>query len=93
MSGVIVNGQDAVPTTLRALPAETWLRAQLAQLERLVGLQGAHGEQLNAQGQRLLAHAIFATYVDCREAGAEAAAAAVLIGARPSPASGEGTDA
>ena len=60
-------------------------------LDRLQLLRDAHAPQLNEEGRRLLDHAIFTTFVDCRELGAESLAAAMLspVGGPPGAPGGE----
>lgn len=81
---IAVSQADVAPALAEepAAGPAGWLGLQLRRLERLVDLQQAHCEQLNPQGRRLLSHAIFVTYVDCRELGGEALAAR-LIAAGP----------
>ena len=55
-----------------------WLGQQLQRLQRLLALRDAHISHLNDEGRRLLDHAIFTTFVDCRELGGETLAAALL---------------
>lgn len=55
-----------------------WLGQQLQRLQRLLALRDAHATHLNDEGRRLLDHAIFTTFVDCRELGGEALASALL---------------
>lgn len=55
-----------------------WLGQQLQRLQRLLALRDAHAAHLNDEGRRLLDHAIFTTFVDCRELGGEILAAALL---------------
>ena len=55
-----------------------WLGQQLQRLQRLLALRDAHVSHLNDEGRRLLDHAIFTTFVDCRELGGETLAAALL---------------
>ncbi len=68
-----------MPTILiaSAMPAG-WLGIQLRRLERLLSLQRAHAEELNASGHRLLQQATFTTYMECRELGGEQLAAEML---------------
>jgi hypothetical protein len=68
-----------------------WLGQQLQRLQRLQLLRDAHAPQLNEEGRRLLDHAIFTTFVDCRELGAESLAAAMLspVGGPPGAPGGE----
>lgn len=63
--------------TPAALPGG-WLGQQLQRLQRLLALRAAHAAHLNAEGRHLLDHAIFTTFVDCRELGAETLASALL---------------
>lgn len=67
---------DLGPATV-AMPGG-WLGQQLRRLQRLLSLRQAHAEHLNAEGRRLLDRAIFTTFVDCRELGAEELATALL---------------
>ncbi len=62
---------------LGALP-RGWLGVQLQRLDRLLALQDAHGPDLNGNGRQLLHHAIFATYVECRDLGGAEVAASIL---------------
>jgi hypothetical protein len=55
----------------------------LRRLERLVRLRRVHEEELNERGIRLLDHAIFAAYCDCRAVGAEREARDLLDGSGP----------
>ena len=57
-----------------------WPALYLQRLGRLLALETAHAGQLNARGRRLLQHAIFTTYVDCRGLGWGAAAMGLLAG-------------
>ncbi len=59
-------------------PPGGWLSEQLQRLQRLLALRDAHASNLNAEGRRLLDHAIFTTFVDCRDLGGEARASALL---------------
>jgi hypothetical protein len=61
-----------------APPPGGWLGQQLDRLQRLLALRDAHEAHLNDEGRRLLDHAIFTTFVDCRDLGGEARAAALL---------------
>ena len=63
--------------TPAALPGG-WLGQQLQRLQRLLALRAAHAAHLNAEGRHLLDHAIFTTFVDCRDLGAETLASALL---------------
>jgi hypothetical protein len=56
-----------------------WLGQQLQRLQRLLALRDAHATHLNDEGRRLLDHAIFTTFVDCRELGGEQLASSLLI--------------
>ncbi len=38
-------------------------------LRRLVGIRLEHGPRMNTQGLRLLDHAIYSTFCDCRDLG------------------------
>ena len=76
--------QDSAAANLEDLLAATaplpggWLGQQLQRLQRLLALRDSHASHLNDEGRRLLDHAIFTTFVDCRELGGEALAAALL---------------
>ena len=59
-------------------PPGGWLSEQLQRLQRLLALRDAHASNLNSEGRRLLDHAIFTTFVDCRDLGGEARASALL---------------
>ena len=61
-----------------APPPGGWLHQQLDRLQRLLALRDAHEAHLNDEGRRLLDHAIFTTFVDCRDLGGEERAAALL---------------
>lgn len=61
---------QARPDALRA--------SYLARMKRLLRLRRQHQHELNERGLRLLDHAIFAAYCDCREVGAEREARALL---------------
>ena len=82
-------------------PPGGWLSEQLQRLQRLLALRDAHASNLNSEGRRLLDHAIFTTFVDCRDLGGEARASALLTppeanaaAALPGPdGDGPGTDA
>ena len=86
-------------------PPGGWLGEQLQRLQRLLALRDAHASNLNSEGRRLLDHAIFTTFVDCRDLcrdlGGEARASALLTtpeanaaAALPGPdGDGPGTDA
>ena len=86
-------------------PPGGWLSEQLQRLQRLLALRDAHASNLNSEGRRLLDHAIFTTFVDCRDLGGEARASALLTpplltpeantaAALPAPdGDGSGTDA
>lgn len=50
----------------------------LRRLRRLVRLRRQHSQDLNQQGLRLLDRSIFASYCDCRDAGAGHKASDVL---------------
>lgn len=65
-----------------ATPPAEWLGAQIRRLERLLDLQREHSANLNHSGRRLLNHAIFVTYVECRESGGRDMALAILDGER-----------
>ena len=74
----------SLPAALRAaldaqavVPAD-WPEAQLKRLQRLVELRAAHDATLNDHGRRLLQQAIFSTYVDLRDTGAEDDAQSIL---------------
>lgn len=55
-----------------------WLGQQLQRLQRLMALRDAHATHLNDEGRRLLDHAIFTTFVDCRDLGGEQLASSLL---------------
>jgi len=46
-------------------------RIYLERLERVLTLRMRHDDELNPQGIRLLDHAVFAAYCDCRDLGIE----------------------
>lgn len=75
-------------------PSGGWLHQQLDRLQRLLALRDAHEAHLNDEGRRLLDHAIFTTFVDCRDLGGEERAAALLApagkGAPAAAVSGDG---
>ncbi len=66
---------ESNPASLRAI--------YLERLERLLDLRWQHAQELNQQGLRLLDHSVFAAYCDCRDAGAEEEAQAILREPRP----------
>ena len=55
-----------------------WETALLQRLERLCALESAHQASLNDEGRHLIRHAIFATFVECRDSGIGPAAAKLL---------------
>ena len=63
-------------------PPAGWLGTQIRRLERLIDLQREHSANLNHSGRRLLNHAIFVTYVECRDSGGRDMALASLDGER-----------
>ena len=63
---------DFADTTPIAASGEHSLRRiYLERLERVLKLRMRHDEELNPQGIRLLDHAVFAAYCDCRDLGIE----------------------
>ena len=88
---MIERALTASPSDPGTVP-EGWLDTQLQRLQRLVDLQAAQTEQLNAQGRRLLQRAIFATYIECRDLGISATARAVIqAGAEAAPTASDPT--
>ena len=67
-----------------------WLGQQLQRLQRLLALRDAHATHLNDEGRRLLDHAIFTTFVDCRDLGGEALASSLLTSLEGGAAEGAG---
>jgi len=65
-------------TLISALKPDALRADYLRRLRRLLGLRRRHLTNLNTQGLRLIDHSIFAAYCDCREAGAEQEARAIL---------------
>lgn len=59
-----------------------WLGFQMRRLQRLLDLEHDHTDHLNSSGRRLLSHAIFVTYLECRDSGGGDMARAVLKGDR-----------
>lgn len=57
-----------------------YLADQLVRLERLLDLQREHKDELNQEGYRLLNHAVFTTFIECREYGGEEMALALISG-------------
>ena len=76
-----------------APPPGGWLGQQLDRLQRLLALRDAHEAHLNDEGRRLLDHAIFTTFVDCRDLGGEARASALLAPAAEHAAAAAAGDA
>jgi len=74
--GDLVQVGDLIAAS-RPLPGG-WLGQQLQRLQRLLALRDVHATLLNDEGRRLLDHAIFTTFVDCRELGGEGLASALL---------------
>ena len=70
-----------------------WLGQQLQRLQRLLALRDAHLTHLNDEGRRLLDHAIFTTFVDCRELGGEVLASALLTPMAEDAPAGDGLPA
>lgn len=54
----------------------------IARMRRLLRLRGQHEHELNEQGMRLIDRAIFSAYCDCRDAGLQDQALALLEEAR-----------
>ena len=61
----------AGPAVAERTPAGSVVEATLfvRRLRRLVGIRREHGARMNAQGLRLLDHAIYSTFCDCRDQG------------------------
>lgn len=63
--------ETAGPAVAERSPAGNAVEPALfvRRLRRLVGIRREHGARMNAQGLRLLDHAIYSTFCDCRDQG------------------------
>jgi len=78
-----VSEQQQLPWEFKLAAEIEQAPAELAQerfqrLERLVCLRDMHADELNGEGRRLLQHAIFTTYIDCRDLGIAESADAIV---------------
>lgn len=70
-------GAFELEAAIEQAPAEL-AQERFQRLERLVCLRDMHADELNDEGRRLLQHAIFTTYMDCRDLGMAESADAIV---------------
>lgn len=71
---------EGEPIQLQELDLDSWPETALDRLTRIVKLLKKHDDELNKGGRRFIGRALFAAYIDCRDAGLEQEAKIIIAG-------------